>query len=63
MISVLISLIIALIVLGLLYYVVTLLPLPAPFPRIIQILFVLILILWILQVAVHPFGGWHGWGY
>ncbi len=48
--SVIISLIVYLIILGLLWYVVSLLPLPAPMKPIIQILFVLLLILVLLSM-------------
>ncbi len=48
MIEALIGLVFALIVFGILWYIITLLPLPAPFPLIIQLLMVLILlvVLW-----------------
>lgn len=48
MIETLISLIIVCIVFGLIYYLVTLLPIPAPFKRIIDIAFILIAILLLL---------------
>jgi hypothetical protein len=43
-----IEILIVLIVCGLLYYLVTLLPLPAPFPMIIRVVVILILIIWLL---------------
>lgn len=51
-----ISLLIGLIVAGLIYYLVTLIPLPEPFPVIIKIVVILALILWVLQ-AFGVFGG------
>lgn len=54
MIAVLVNIIILLIVMGLLYWLVTLLPLPAPFPTIIQVAFVIIAILIVLSM----FAGW-----
>ena len=44
----LISLLITVIVLGLLYYCVTLLPLPEPFKKIATVIFILIAIVWLL---------------
>lgn len=44
-----ISILIALIVVGLIYWLVTLLPLPAPFPLVIKVVVILILIVWLLQ--------------
>jgi len=54
----LVNIIILLIVCGLLYYLVTLLPLPAPFPMIIQVVVIIICIL--LVVSFLPWGG-EGW--
>jgi uncharacterized membrane protein YtjA (UPF0391 family) len=44
-----ISLIVEIIVVALLYYLVTFLPLPAPAPQILQVLFVIILVLIVLS--------------
>lgn len=51
MIDLLITLIVFCIVGGLLYYLVTLLPLPAPFATIVQVAMILILILVLLNVT------------
>lgn len=48
----LISLIGFIIVLGLVYWLVSLIPLPAPFPTIVKVLFIIIAVLYIL----HAFG-------
>lgn len=45
----LISLIIGLVVLGLVYWLLTMLPLPEPIPLILRVVFILIVIVWILQ--------------
>jgi hypothetical protein len=45
MTSLLIYILVAVIVLGLIYYVITLLPLPAPFALIARVLFIVIVIL------------------
>lgn len=45
-----ISLIIALVVLGVLWYLIKLIPLPAPIPRIIDILFVLVAVATVVSV-------------
>ncbi len=50
MVDLLITLIIFCVVAGLIYYLITLLPLPAPFPMIIKIAVILILILLLLSV-------------
>ena len=46
-----ISLVVWIIVLGLLYWLTTLLPLPEPFPLIVKVLFVIIAILALLSFA------------
>lgn len=56
----LISLLVAVIVMGLVYYCITLLPIPQPFKNIAIILLVIICILWLLGltgVFVGPWGG------
>lgn len=44
-----ISLIIALVILGLIYWAVSLIPLPEPFPAIIRVVFILIAVIYLLQ--------------
>lgn len=44
-----ISLLVFIIILGLVYWAVTLIPLPAPFPTIVKIIFILIAVLAILH--------------
>ena len=51
MTAILIHLIIAIVVLGLIWYLLTLLPLPAPAKTIITVLLVLVAILWLLRVG------------
>ena len=58
----LISLLVTVIVIGLLYGLVTLLPLPEPFKRIALIIFILICILWLLGF-VGVWGPAPYWGY
>ena len=55
--SIIITLIVYLIVLGLLYYLVSLIPLPAPFGQIVQVLFVLLAILVVLSAFGFVSGG------
>jgi hypothetical protein len=43
----LIGLLVALIIVGLIFYLITLLPLPPPFPLIIRVVLILICILWL----------------
>jgi hypothetical protein len=45
----LISLAVGIVIIALIYWVTTLLPLPQPAPKILQVLFIIILILYILQ--------------
>ncbi len=45
------SLIVYVVILGLLYFCVTLLPLPEPFPTVVKVLFIILLILVILNAA------------
>ena len=56
----LIHIVIVLIVLGLLYWLATMIPLPAPFPKIIQVVFVIIAVLYLLSCLM-PLAG-IGWG-
>jgi hypothetical protein len=58
----LISLLVTVIVIGLLYYCVTLLPLPEPFKRIAVVIFILIAIIWLLGF-VGVWGPQPYWGY
>ena len=51
------ALLVYLVVLGLIYYLVTLLPLPEPFPVVVKIVFVIILILILLSFAGVSFPG------
>ena len=60
MLVLLIHVVIVLVVLGLLYWLVTMLPLPAPFPKIIQVVFVIIAVLYLLSLLL-PMAGM-GWG-
>lgn len=54
-----ISLIATIVVLGLLYWLVTLIPLPAPFPNIVAVLFIILAVLIILEAlfGLHLVGG------
>jgi len=57
----LISLLVTIIVLGLLYYIVTLLPLPQPFKQIALVIFILIAVVWLLSyIPGVPWGGHMG---
>lgn len=52
-----ISIIIYLVIFGLIWYCITLLPLPAPFAKLIQVLFILLVILMLLSlVGILPGG-------
>ena len=57
MIGLLFSILIACIVLGLLYWILTLLPLSAPFGRIAQVVIVVIFVIWLLYLLVPLAGG------
>lgn len=56
MISILVSLLIMILVGGVIYYIITLLPLPQPFKNIAVIIVLVILLLWFLSL-VGVFGG------
>lgn len=61
MLTVLVQLIVALMVMGLLYYVITMLPLPAPFPvvlRVVFMVFCILVVLWIFLPGLE--GSWGG---
>ncbi len=49
-----VSLLIFIVVLGLIYWAVSLIPLPAPFPTIVQVLFIIIAVIALLQfLGIH----------
>ncbi len=49
-----ISLIIALVILGLIYWAVSLIPLPDPFPQIVKVIFIIIAVVYVLNaLGVH----------
>jgi hypothetical protein len=60
MIGLLIWLLIVFVVLGVAWWVITLLPLPAPFPTIIQVVFVLIALIVVIDLLLH-LGGMAAW--
>lgn len=45
----LVSLIVFIVILGLIYWLVSLIPLPTPFPTIVKVIFIIIAVLYILQ--------------
>ena len=61
MISVLITILIMCLVLGVIWWILTLIPLPAPFARIAQVVVALIFLIWLLYLLLpmanlgHPF--------
>ncbi len=55
----LISIIITLVVLGLILWLVTLLPIDATIQRIIHIVAIICVVLWLLQIFVGPLGDIH----
>ncbi len=57
MLVLLINLIIVLLVLGVAWWVITLLPLPAPFPLILQVVFVIIALIVVVDVLLGIAGG------
>ena len=57
----LITLLIAVIVAGLIYYLLTLLPIPDPFKKVVLIIFIIICILWLVGYA-GVFGPGPYWG-
>lgn len=49
------SIIVGLIVFGLLYWLVTLIPLPAPFPQVIRVVVIIAVVIWIAGALLgHP---------
>jgi hypothetical protein len=56
----LISLLVAVIIMGLIYYCITLLPIPQPFKNIVVVIFILICIIWLVGYLPGVDYGWHG---
>lgn len=52
MLALLVSILIAAIVIGLLYWIVTLIPLPAPMDRILQVVVVVIFVIYLLYMLL-----------
>lgn len=57
----LISLLVAVIILGLIYYALTLLPLPAPFKTIVLVIFIIIVIIYLAGYIPGGPVGLHRW--
>lgn len=55
----LISLLVAVIIMGLIYYCITLLPIPQPFKNIVVVIFILICIIWLVGY-LPGVDYWHG---
>jgi hypothetical protein len=59
----LISLLVAVLVLGLIYWLITLLPIPDPFKKIVLVVFIIICIIWVLNMfGMLGSGPWYGPG-
>jgi hypothetical protein len=62
MVGLLINLVILVLILGVVWWIITLFPLPEPFPLIIRVVFVLILVLILIDVLTGFAGvGWRPW--
>lgn len=62
MIELLLSVLVALLVLGMIYYLITMLPLPAPFAlivRVVFVIFVILILVYYLPVIGHGVGTLH----
>jgi len=58
----LIELLIAVLVIGLIYYLITMLPIPQPFKNVVTIIFIVICIIWLLSF-IGAFGSGPYWGH
>ena len=60
MLSLLVSILVACIIFGLIYWILTVIPLPAPFAQIIRVVLIVIFCIWIIYIllgltgSVHP---------
>ena len=54
----LITLLIGVIIAGLIWYLLSMLPIPAPFKNVVLIIFIVICIIWLLGFVGYPY--WHG---
>jgi hypothetical protein len=59
---ILFNVIVVLVVCGLLYWILTLIPLPAPFPQIIRVVVIVAVVLYLLSVFLPFTGMGGGWG-
>lgn len=57
MLSVLVSILVAAIIFGLIWYVLTMIPLPAPFPQVIRVICIVIFCLWLIYALLGLTGG------
>jgi len=67
MIGLLVNLLILVLILGVVWWVISLFPLPEPFPRVVQVIFVVIVLLILIDfltgvagVGWQPLWRWHG---
>lgn len=58
-VSLLISLLVAVIVIGLAFWLVGMLPFDAKLMQIVRVILVVICVLYVLQMLFHPFGGYY----
>ena len=58
MISILVTILVMCIIFGLLWWIVTVIPLPPPFARIAQVVIVVIFCIWLIYLLL-PFAGYH----
>ena len=59
MISLLITLLIVLLIASVVWWIISQLPLPAPFAMIVRVVFALILLIWLISMLL-PYSGVHG---
>jgi hypothetical protein len=63
MIGLLVSVLIACIIFGLLYWLITMIPLPAPFAQVARVILAVIFVIWIIYVLLGLTGGSLGYGH
>jgi hypothetical protein len=59
MLSILISILVMCLIFGLIWWIISLIPLPPPFSRVAQVVIAVIFCIWLIYLLV-PYAGWSG---
>jgi hypothetical protein len=61
MLSLLVTILVMCLIFGLIWWILSLIPLPAPFGQVARVVCAIIFVIWLLYLLL-PFAGFHGFG-